>query len=360
MDTTRVVEDIRRRLEHGSIAAVAVTDPVNVAYVTGFEGVFDAERAHVVLVSPEQCILFTDTRYGAAADAAAHDSVWDVRVVRDSLWASVADALPADASLAVEDTMSHREYLDISARFGQALTVIHGWVEDLRLVKRADEIRRIEAAQQLTDAGFDHLLGFIRPGLTEAEVALELEFFLRRSGSEGVAFPPIVASGPNSAHPHATVTSRVLCPGDLLKLDFGARVDSYCADMTRTVVLGGAAEWQREVYGVVLAANQAGIDAVAPGLAGKTIDSAARAVIDRAGYGSQFGHGLGHGVGRAVHELPGVGPRSVGPVPQGAVITIEPGVYLEGRGGVRIEDLVVVEADGARVLTRSPKSLIEL
>ncbi len=183
---------------------------------------------------------------------------------------------------------------------------------------------------------------------------------MRLHGSEGVAFPPIVASGPKSALPHAHPGSRKIARGDFLKMDFGARVGGYCSDMTRTVAIGVASARQREIYETVLAANLAGIAAVRPGLAGREIDAVARAVIDAAGFAENFGHGLGHGVGLEVHELPGLGARSTAAVPLGSVVTIEPGVYVPGFGGVRIEDLVVVEAAGARVLTRSTKELIEL
>jgi Xaa-Pro aminopeptidase len=183
---------------------------------------------------------------------------------------------------------------------------------------------------------------------------------MRRRGSEGVAFPPIVASGPNSALPHASPGPRTLGGGDFVVLDFGARVDGYCADMTRTVVIGKASDRQREIYNVVLAANATGAAAVRAGIPGREIDAAAREIVVAAGYGEDFGHGLGHGVGLEVHELPGVGPRSEDLVPLGSVITIEPGIYVPEYGGVRIEDLVVVEAEGSRVLTRSTKDLIEL
>jgi Xaa-Pro aminopeptidase len=262
--------------------------------------------------------------------------------------------------LAAEDAMSHRRFDDLAERCGAELVAATSWVEEIRQVKEPDEIGRVEAAQRLTDETFDHILSVIRSGITEREIGLEIEFFMRRNGSEGVAFPPIVASGPNSALPHAKVTERVLVAGDFVKLDFGARVGGYCADMTRTVVVGQADQWQREVYEAVLDANLAGIAAVAPGLLGSEIDEVSRNVLAERGMARLFGHGLGHGVGLQVHELPGVGPRGSKPVPEGSVITIEPGVYEPGRGGVRIEDLVVVESTGARVLTRSTKDLIEL
>ncbi|MDY0088554.1 MAG: M24 family metallopeptidase, partial [Coriobacteriia bacterium] len=214
--------------------------------------------------------------------------------------------------------------------------------------------------QEITDRGFEHICGYLRPGVTEREIAIELESFMRREGSEGVAFPSIVASGPNSALPHAHATSRAIESGDFVTMDFGARAGGYCADMTRTLVLGTASSRQREVYEAVLAAQLAGIEAVQPDRAGKDIDAAARAVLIDAGLGEYFVHGLGHGVGLEVHELPGVGMFSEEPVRLGSVVTMEPGVYIESFGGVRIEDSVVVQDDGARVLPQSPKTLIEL
>jgi Xaa-Pro aminopeptidase len=183
---------------------------------------------------------------------------------------------------------------------------------------------------------------------------------MRSNGSVGLAFEPIVASGPNSALPHAQATDRTVQTGEFLKMDFGARFGGYCSDMTRTVVVGKASEKHREIHAAVLAANRAGVDAVRAGVVGKDVHEIARGVLDDAGFGEYFTHGLGHGVGLDVHELPSVGARSDDVLPEHAVVTVEPGVYLEGFGGVRIEDLVVVEADGARVVSASPRELIEL
>ncbi len=360
MESCLRVAALRSRLVREGVAAIGVTHPVNVAYLTGFDSVFDDERAHVALVTADDCVLFTDSRYAQAAREAADGTRWQVETVADATWSRVADALDASETLAIEDTVEHRTYLDLDRRLEMHIVPASGWVEDLRVSKSAEEIERIEQAQTLTDEAFEHIVPFVRAGVSEREVAFELEWFMRRRGSDGVAFDPIVASGPNSARPHAKVTDRVIQQGDFVKMDFGARVQGYCADMTRTVVVGSASERQREVYASVLAANAAGISAVSPGASGQAIDAVARSVIDSAGFGAHFGHGLGHGVGREVHELPGVGPRSTRVVPVGSVITIEPGIYLEGFGGVRIEDLVVVEESGARVLSRSPKSLLEL
>ena len=360
MDARQRVSDLRRRMAGESVPAFAATQPHNVVYLTGLEGIFDEEQPHIALVTPIDCVLLTDSRYGEAAAASAAGTEWRVQVVREDPWAAVEVLLGDLDRVAVEDTMPYRDHIAVEKRFGSRLFTSRSWVEELRVRKSAAELACISAAQELTDRGFEHIVGFVRAGVTEAEIALELEFYLRRHGSEGVAFAPIVASGPNSALPHATVSGRSLGDGDFVVLDFGARVGGYCADMTRTLVVGRASERHREVYGTVLAANRAGLAAMRAGALGRDVDAAARAVIQAAGYGPYFGHGLGHGVGMEVHEAPGVGPRSAAELPACTVVTVEPGVYIPGFGGVRIEDLVVVEESGAHVLTGSAKDLIEI
>lgn len=353
---------LRKRLEGEDIPALLVCDPVNVAYMTGFEGVFDGEDAHALVITSDQAWLYTDRRYSEAAERAATGTEWAIRVPeRDPYVSMCADMAAAEiVTMALESSMPHGRFRFISREFAGNVEAVDQWIEDLRQTKDADEISRIEAAQALTDTAFAHIVTFVRPGMTEWEVALELEMYMRREGSEGVAFPPIVASGPNSARPHAKVTHRAFEPGDFVKMDFGARIDGYCADMTRTVVIGSASERQREMYETVLEANLAAIAAVRSGLAGSAIDAVARDVITAHGFGDKFTHGLGHGVGMRVHELPSVSARSKKSITTGSVITIEPGIYEPGFGGVRIEDLVVVEEGHARVLTTSPKELMEL
>jgi Xaa-Pro aminopeptidase len=354
---------LRARLTDERADALAITDVPNLAYLTGFEAVFDDEPAHIGLVTASSTVVITDSRYFDALSAAAAGTGWRVVMARTTLAETLADELVAAgaSNVALETSMPYTRFRSIESAVGVDVVECDGWVEQLRQVKDADEIARIEAAQRLTDAAFDHLIGgVLRAGVTERDVALELEFFMRRSGSEGVAFAPIVASGPNSARPHATPGDRAFADGDFVVLDFGARVGGYCADMTRTVVIGTATERHREIYDAVLAANAAGAAAVQANTPGRDIDAAARSVIVERGFGEYFGHGLGHGVGLEVHELPGLGPRSEAAVPLGSVVTIEPGIYVPGFGGVRIEDLATVEEAGARVLTRSTKALVEL
>jgi Xaa-Pro aminopeptidase len=354
---------LRKRLKAEKIDAIALTEVRNIAYCTGFLGVFDEEAAHVAVVGASSATLFTDSRYFEAMRQAAEGTAWQVRLASGPLSSAVAEELGAAGRmrLALETSAPYERDRALEEGHLGEVVAATGWVEDLRVVKDESELRAIERAQELTDAAFDHVLsGALRTGACERDVALDLEFFMRREGSEGVAFPPIVASGPNSALPHAIPGRRKLQSGDLVVLDFGARLDGYCADMTRTVCIGVADARQRAVYSAVLEANRAATVATRAGMTGRQIDGVAREVISAAGFGEYFGHGLGHGVGLEVHELPRIGPRSELPVPAGAVITVEPGIYIPGFGGARIENLAVVEEGGVRVLTRSDAELLEL
>lgn len=356
------IESLRRRIEAEGLAGALISNPTNVAYITGFDGVFDGEDAHAAVVSPRELLLYSDGRYAEALNAAAAGGPWEVRIPERNIYVTLCQDMVDIGvdSLAVESSIPYGRFRFVSERFEGNVIAADQWVEEIRCVKDSGEIERIEAAQAISDAAFTHILPFLVPGASERDIALELETFMRRNGSDGVAFPAIVASGPNSALPHARATYRQIEADEFVKLDFGARVQGYCSDMTRTVVVGRATERHREVYSAVLAANLAGIAAAKAGVSGASVDEASRAVLTGLGFGEHFVHGVGHGVGLAVHELPPVGPRGTKSIPGGSVITIEPGVYIPGFGGVRIEDLVFVEDSGARVLTRSTKDLIEL
>jgi len=353
---------LRRKLA-GSADAFVSTNPANVLFLTGFLGVFDEEPSSLVLLTADGQWVVTDSRYAQAVGTSADGTPWQVVIGTSDLATTCSGILKSTGSerVAVDTTMSHRRWRRFEDVLDMKVVEANGWVEELRAIKDVGEVAAITAAQELTERALEHILcGRVREGATEREIALELEMFMRRQGSDGVAFPPIVASGPHSALPHSRPADRALVRGDFVVLDFGARIDGYCADMTRTVVIGAASDRQREIYDVVLAANAAGTAAVRAGASGREIDAAAREIIVAAGFGENFGHGLGHGVGLEVHELPSVGPRSEDPVLLDSVITIEPGIYVPEYGGVRIEDLVVVEAAVGRVLTRSAKDRIEL
>lgn len=345
------------------VEATLIGDSANMRYLTGFDRVFDDGISAVVVVGMGYLRFYTDSRYIEAARAAASDTGWDVRLQVDSLYGEVCDDLHADGveTLAMESSVPHARFVFVSDRFKGRIVVTDMWVEGLRSIKDPTELRACAAAAALTDAAFDHVLGIIHPGLREIDVSLALEFFMRTNGSDGLAFEPIVSSGPNTSRPHAGVTMREIVPGDLLTMDFGARIDGYCADMTRTVVVGAkASDEQRRIYEAVLAANEAGHAAVRPGVRAKDVDAAARDLLAGLNLGEYFGHSLGHGVGLRVHELPRVSAKSDDILRTGSVLTIEPGVYVPGFGGVRIEDLVAVQEGGGVSLSHAPKGLIEI
>ncbi len=233
-------------------------------------------------------------------------------------------------------------------------------LQDMRAVKDDGEIAAITEAQRITDMGFSHILDFIKVGRSEREIALELEFYMRKLGSEGTAFDFIAVSGKNTSLPHGVPTDKRVEKGDFVTLDFGAVIDGYRSDMTRTVAVGSVGDEQKKVYETVLAAQNAALEGIKSGITGKAADALARDLIESAGYGECFGHSLGHSVGLEIHESPNFSTQNQDPIPCGAVVTVEPGIYIAESFGVRIEDMVVVEKDGIKNLTQSPKELIVL
>lgn len=326
--------------------------PENRYYLTGFTGTSGS-----VLITGSETYLFTDFRY----DQQAREQSPHCRVVvaPDTLMETMGgmEGELDFSRLGCEgDYLTHLQFNALGERLpGREIRPTAGLVEGLRAIKDEGEIGAIAAAAGLSDQALDHILPFIREGVTEAELALEIEFFMRRKGAEGAAFSLIVASGPRSAMPHGTATGRRLAGGELLTMDFGAVVGGYCSDITRTVAVGRADKKMEEIYRIVLEAQLAGIDAVREGVPASAADRAAREVIRRHGYGGNFGHSTGHGLGLQVHESPRLSSRDNSILRKGMVVTVEPGIYLPGWGGVRIEDSVVVEEKGCRVLTSSPK-----
>ena len=233
-------------------------------------------------------------------------------------------------------------------------------IEKLRMIKTDDEIRTIRRAAEIADEAFSHILTFIKPGVTELEVSNELEFFMRRLGASESSFDTIVASGKRSALPHGVATGKTIENGDMVTLDFGALYDGYVSDITRTVAVGEPTEELKKIYHIVLEAQMRACSALKPGMTGKEADAVARDYIKDHGYGEAFGHSTGHGIGLEVHEGPGLSFRSDTVLKPGMVVTVEPGIYVPGLGGVRIEDDVLITEDGCELLTSSPKELIIL
>ncbi|MDP2871722.1 MAG: Xaa-Pro peptidase family protein [Bacillota bacterium] len=343
----------------GPVEGLVVTRPENRFYLTGFTG-----SSGYVLVSLQHALLLTDFRY--TEQAAQQAPAFEV-VRHGSPWfETLAERACALGLTHLGFEADHLSVADLQAMQaavpGVRLTPLCGVVEQLRLVKEPAEIEIIARAAACSEGALRKVLesGVLRPGVREFEVAAELEHHMRQGGASRPAFDTIVASGPRSSLPHGRASDRRLAAGDFVTMDFGALVDGYCSDITRTVVIGRASPEQRRLYDLVLRAQLAGLGAVAPGAGGRAADEAARAIIRDAGHGDHFGHGLGHGVGIAIHEGPRLSPLSDSILQPGMVTSVEPGVYLPGWGGVRIEDLVAVTGDGCRVLTDSTKELIEL
>jgi Xaa-Pro aminopeptidase len=331
----------------------------NIRYLTGFSG-----SSALLVVSPRDVVLITDFRYQTQVAEEVGDFA-RVVIEPSSLWTGLWQQLAQMGGVQVlgfeTAHLLHRDFqrlLEAGARWQWRPTV--DLVETLRERKDESEVGLIERAADVATDALEATLSQVRVGMTELEVAGILEKALRDAGSEGFPFPSIVASGPRAALPHAHSSPRPLEPGDFLLMDFGAVVGGYCSDVTRTVVVGTASAEQREVYDVVREANAMASAQVRSAMTGRDADALARDYIDRAGYGAQFGHSLGHGIGLEVHEAPRLARTAEGALAEGAVVTIEPGIYRPGWGGVRIEDDVVLEADGPRVLTEFPRELIEL
>jgi Xaa-Pro aminopeptidase len=351
---------LRDRFPDAGIDALLVTRLPNVRYLTGFTG-----TAALLLVRPDDLLFVTDGRYAQQAaeqlGAAGVEASIETRPTR----AGQREALAAAASdlerVGLEAhgvTWAQQRWFASECFTGAEVVPTEHLVEELRLVKEPAEIARIRAACGLGDEALAAVLAAFRDRPSERDVALALEFEMRRRGASGVSFDPIVASGPNGAKPHARPTRRRIEPGELVVLDFGCVVDGYCSDMTRTVCVGDPGPDARHLYEVVRASQAAGRDAVRAGAGCVDVDRASRGVIEAAGWGDAFVHGTGHGVGLEIHEAPRIAPSADGTLKAGSVITVEPGVYLPGVGGVRIEDTLAVTDDGAEPLTTSPKELL--
>jgi Xaa-Pro aminopeptidase len=358
-------DNLKAQLAGGGLDAMLVTDLVNVRYLSGFSG---SNGAFLVFADDRGAVLATDGRYRTqAAEQAPDVEIVIERAVGRHLAGRAADEgvgkLGFESNVVTVDGFDALTGEVEEHKGATELVRAAGTVEALREVKDAGEVALLRLACEAADAALAELVarGGLRAGRTEREVSRELESLMLDHGADAISFETIVAAGPNSAIPHHRPTDAVLADGDFVKIDFGALVAGYHSDMTRTFVLGKAAEWQLEIYQLVAEAQRAGREALKPGAGLRDVDAAARQRIADAGYGEQFGHGLGHGVGLQIHEAPGIGATSTGTLLAGSVVTVEPGVYLPGRGGVRIEDTLVV-GDGRppELLTRFPKELAVL
>jgi len=351
----RRLAGVRARLQELKADALLVTYLPNVHYLTGFTG-----SAGVLAVTPSQSVFFSDSRY----DLQARQEVRDSRVV-----IAKGDALAAAAKLLSRqrgvqrvgfesETLSvrlHQKLRELLA--GKRLRATAGLVETLRIVKDEGEIEQIRKAVDMGSLVFTEVIGHLRPGMTETDVAAEIEYRMRLHGAERPSFETIVATGPRSALPHARPGGRKLQRNEFVLLDLGVILSGYASDMTRTVFLGEAPPKAAKMYRAVLEAQLAAEETVKAGRPCSAVDRAARRVLERRGYGRYFTHSTGHGLGREIHELPRIAKQQDYRLPAGAAITVEPGVYIPGYGGVRIEDVVIVREDGPEVLTAAPKDL---
>ncbi|HEY82976.1 MAG TPA: aminopeptidase P family protein [Dehalococcoidia bacterium] len=347
---------LRQKLAEKELDAIFISQPENRYYLSGFDG-----SAGFLLITAQDAILATDFRYlEQAKEQTPEYRIFPIAGDMANWFPELISGL-ALAKLGFEAghiTLSlYRKLSDIIGKLESPpkLVPLDGLVESLRAVKEPEEIAAIARAAELADRAFEHIEGILQAGMTEKEAAWEIEKFLRESGSQAVPFDIIVASGPNSALPHAKPSPRSIQPGEPVLLDIGARVSGYSSDLSRTICLGAPDDTFKKVYDIVLGAQLTALELIKEGMTGEEADKLARTVIAEAGYEKAFGHSLGHGVGLAAHESPRLGPGTTEPLTSGMVFTIEPGVYLPGWGGVRIEDLVVMENGRAKIISKSRK-----
>jgi Xaa-Pro aminopeptidase len=347
---------LRTSIAEKELDALLLSQPENLRYLSGFTG-----SSGWLLISGRNAILVLDFLYveQAKQESPSFEIIQIKQELHDWLPGLVSDLgwhrLGFEANLISYDGYHKLGEAIKTKQINLELVPTTGIVEKLRSIKEPEELGFITKAVELADAAFEQAKAIIRPGMTEKEAAWEIEKILRQKGSEGVPFEIIVASGPNSALPHARPTERTIRSGEPVLIDMGARINGYCSDISRTLFLGRANKTFREIYNIVLKAQAAAMEGIESAMDASQADRLARSVVEQAGYGDAFGHGLGHGVGLAVHEFPRLGLSSSDSLADGMVFTIEPGIYFAGQGGVRIEDMVVLENGKARVLTKASK-----
>ncbi|MBR5614575.1 MAG: aminopeptidase P family protein [Clostridia bacterium] len=338
-----------------TVDAILVTSPHNMRYFSGFSG---GEGA--VWISKDKRIVYTDSRYTESAQSEASD----FQIIETNNWMKeVGEAAKCNAEkLAFEDRyVSAAECEQLKKSIGKTMLAAGSeQLEKLRMVKTEDELKKLRQAEKISCRAFEYILGVIKPGMREIELAAELEYYMKKNGGEGISFDTIAISGARTSLPHGTPTDKKIEKGDFVTMDFGCTFEGYCADMTRTIVVGKASDEQKKIYNTVKAAQQTGLDFIRAKVTGREADASARAVIEKSGCGEYFRHSLGHGIGILVHELPNLSPKSEIVLEENMVVSCEPGVYIPGVGGVRIEDMVCVKVGGNENFTDATKELIEL
>ena len=341
------------------VDAILVSDSYNMRYISNFTG----GEGYLVITRDKNYII-VDSRYTVQAkEETKNYEVIEVSSIRNyfKVFQTIVDENNIKRFGFENKNISYDFYNSLRENV-KVLEWVHidFTLDDLRMVKRENELVHLRRAEQIGDIAFGHILGFIRPGVTELQVAAELEYRMKLEGAEDLSFNTIVASGLNSAKPHAVPQDKTIEEGDFVTMDFGCKYKGYCSDMTRTIVIGKASEKQKEIYNVVLEAQMMALDSIRAGMSCEKVDMIARDIIANAGYGNYFGHSLGHGVGLYIHENPRLSKGVQRILEENMVVTIEPGIYIEGFGGVRIEDMVVVKNGKCENLTHSSKKLIEI
>ncbi len=349
------IKRIQDALARQGLDAILLTDEKNQRYATGF-----AFTDGAVVVGREKAWLLTDSRYIEAAEKIAGGccavQMFDREHSLSGLISAALKESGAEKLAAEDEKLSHARWAAFEKLLGRTLLPAGGLMMSLRASKNASEIESMIRAQRISEKALEEVLHIIKPGMTEKEVMAELVYYMLKFGSEGNSFDPIVVTGKNTSMPHGVPGDTVIRDGDFITMDFGSLSDGYCSDMTRTVAVGHATEEMKTVYYTVLEAQLAGIAAARSGIPGKLIDQAARDVIEKAGYGEYFGHGFGHSLGLDIHEPPMAGPRGEAPMAENDLCSAEPGIYIPGKFGVRIEDVMIIRKDGAEVITKAPKS----
>lgn len=348
---------IREILKSIDADGIIAYSPENRRYLSGFTG-----STGYVIISPKYAGFVTDFRY--AEQASSQCEGFEIIKNENPLSEYLANTIKkyGISKMAYEDSyMTVGFYEQLKDKLnGIEMIPLKDAAGEIRIIKDEDELLNIKKAAGIADSAFTHILKLIKPGISEQDISLELEYYMRKNGALGNSFDSIVASGLRSSLPHGIATEKEINNGDLLTLDFGCVYNGYCSDMTRTIVVGKASEEQKKIYNIVLNAQTEALLHIKSGVLGKDIDKIARDIISKAGYGDNFGHGLGHGVGLAVHEEPRLSLLGERVLEKNMVVTNEPGIYIPGFGGVRIEDLVAVGDDGPVIYSKSPKELIEL
>jgi len=355
MTIDKRIEKLKKKIELLGLDSFLVMSPLNRRYLSGFTG-----TSGILLITLKQCFLLTDFRYiEQAASQAAKYQILKHEFPFTKTLQEVLKRIPIETMGIESDFVTYKQFNELKGQL-ESIKIFpqEGIIEELRLLKDEEEIKCIRKAAQIADDAFDYILGIIMPGMKEIDVALKLEFFMRSQGAAATSFETIVASGSRSALPHGIASEKNIEKGDLVTMDFGCIYNGYCSDMTRTVVIGQPTAKQKEIYQIVKDAQLKGLAAVRSGLGANEVDIKSRSYITSKGYGEYFGHGLGHGLGLNVHENPSLSPRDNTELLTNMVVTIEPGIYLPQWGGIRIEDLVVVNDTGCDNLTRANKELM--